>query len=407
MTPSTQQRLEDFALLGRMSKRRDDLVVFLGRAGGRLMDNVKYLYLHACAKEYGFNSLFFTTHRDEYELLKNAGLPVVMPEARGVSIVAKAGVIVMDDQPVHQAEAYLLGLGARKIQLWHGIPLKKIGFPEVDSGVNMTEEKARRLRENYSACETVLSTSAWVTEQLFSKVFKADAFLELGYPRNDILLREVEKNDLLNADVDCYALVKRHKRAGGKVVAYMPTFRDTGRDFVDESGNVVLQPQELAAFTQAHGVLFLLKLHPYVEDRRLSAIPGVVRYPSRKDIYPLLPLADALVTDYSSVYMDYLLLNRPIHFFAYDQQRYCAQDREFFFPYEDMTPGPIARTQRELLADLHASLILGQDRHERDRLALSDKLFTHADACASQRICEHIQTLLRPPGQAATHPVQP
>ena len=396
MTQPTEQLLEDFALLGRMSKRRDDLVVFLGRAGGRLMDNVKYLYLHACAKGYGFNSFFFTRHQDEYELLKNAGLPVITLDARGVKILASAGAVVMDDQPVHHPEAYLLGQGAHKIQLWHGIPLKKIGFPEVDSGVNMTAEKAESLRANYSACETVASTSPWVTERLFSNVFKADSFPELGYPRNDILLRAPEKNDLLNADAECYALVKRHRKAGGKVVAYMPTFRDTGLDFVDESGQIVLQPQELAEFTKAHDVLLLLKLHPYVEDGRLFAIPGVVRYPSRRDIYPLLPLTDALVTDYSSVYMDYLLLNRPIHFFAYDRRRYCAQDRELFFPYEDMTPGPIARTQRELLTNLRAGLISGQDGHERERLALREKLFTHTDACASQRICEHIRKLLRP-----------
>ncbi|MDR2695819.1 MAG: CDP-glycerol glycerophosphotransferase family protein [Deltaproteobacteria bacterium] len=400
MTHPTEHSLEDFALLGRMSKRRNDLVVFLGRAGGRLTDNVKYLYLHACAGSYGFTPFFFTKHQDEYELLKNAGLPAIRLDARGVKILARAGAIVMDDQPVHQAEAYLLGQGAHTIQLWHGIPLKKIGFPEVESGVNMRPEKAESLRANYSACRTVASTSAWVTEQLFSKVFKAEEFPELGYPRNDILLRAPDRNDLLNVDAECYAAAMRHRKSGGRVVVYMPTFRDTGLDFVDENGRVVLQPRQLAEFAAAHGLLFLLKLHPYVDDSRLSAIPGVIRYPSHQDIYPLLPLADALVTDYSSVYMDYLLLNRPIHFFAYDLRRYCTQDRELFFPYEDMTPGPIARTQEELLADLHAGLVLGQDTRERERLALREKLFTHADAQASQRLCEHIRNLLLTPAQA-------
>ena len=398
MTHTTEPRLEEFALLGCVSKRRNDLVVFLGRAG-RLTDNVKYLYLHACANGYGFDSFFFTTRQDEYELLQNAGLPVISLDGRGIKTLTSAGVIVMDDQPRHHMDAYLLGQGAHKIQLWHGIPLKKIGFPEVDSGVNMTPEKAELLRAEYAGCETVASTSAWVTERLFSKVFKADAFLELGYPRNDILLRAPEKNDLLNVDAECYALIKHHRASGGKVVAYMPTFRDTGLDFVDEHGRVVLQPRELAEFMLTHGVLFLLKLHPHMNDLRFT-IPGVLRYPSHQDIYPLLPLADALVTDYSSVYMDYLLLNRPIHFFAYDQRRYCTQDRELFFPYEDMTPGPIARTQKKLLADLHASLVLGQDAREQERLALRAKLFTHVNARASQRICEHIQQLLRAPAQA-------
>jgi len=48
------------------------------------------------------------------------------------------------------------------------------------------------------------------------------------------------------ADAECYATVKRHRKSGGKVVVYMPTYRDTCLDFVDESGRVVLQPQKLA-----------------------------------------------------------------------------------------------------------------------------------------------------------------
>ncbi|MDR0467094.1 MAG: CDP-glycerol glycerophosphotransferase family protein [Deltaproteobacteria bacterium] len=397
MTQLTERRLEDLALLGRMSKRRNDLVVFIGRAGGRLTDNVKYLYLHACAGDYGFTSYFFTTNQDEYELLEKAKLPVVRLDAHGVKTLATAGAIVMDDLPREQPEAFLLGQGAHTIQLWHGIPLKKIGFPEVESGVNMSLEKAESLCSNYSACRTIASTSAWVTEQLFSKVFKADFFPELGYPRNDILLRPPEKNELLNVDAECLAAVAEHRQSGGRVVAYMPTFRDTGLDFMDENGRFVLHPQQIAQFAAEHDTLFLLKLHPYVDDRRLSAIPGILRCPSRQDIYPLLPLTDALITDYSSVYMDYLLLNRPILFFAYDLRRYCAQDRELFFPYEDMTPGPIAATQEELLANLHACLIQGQDAREQERLALRAKLFTHADACASQRICKYIRKLLHTP----------
>ncbi|MDR2726635.1 MAG: CDP-glycerol glycerophosphotransferase family protein [Deltaproteobacteria bacterium] len=402
MTQPTEYRFEDLALLGRMSKRRDDLVVFLGRTDEGLMDNVKYAYLHACAGRYGFNAFFFTLCGHEHKVLEDAGLPAIRLDGRGVKILASAGVLVMDACSTRlPAEAYLLGHGAHTIQLWHGIPLKKVGLAEADSGIRMTPEKAAGLYNVYAAYKTVASTSAWATEQLFSKCFKADTFLELGYPRNDILLRAPEKNDLLNVDAACYDMVTRHRKSGGKVVVYMPTFRDTELDFTDEGGRVVLEPQELAAFTKTHGVLFLLKLHPNVDDDRLSALPGVVRYPSRRDIYPLLPLADALVTDYSSVYMDYLLLNRPIHFFAYDLQRYRTQDRELFFPYEAMTPGPIARTQRELLANLHACLVLGEDAHEAARLALREKLFTHVDACASQRICEHIRKLLRAPAQGA------
>jgi CDP-glycerol glycerophosphotransferase len=401
MQHADARRLEEFALLGRAGKRRDDLAVFVGRAGGRFTDNVKYLFLHALGADYGFRPFFFTGHDDEYEMLRNAGMPVIRADARGVKILASAGMLVTDDLPDHHPEAYLLGLGAHRMQLWHGIPLKKIGFPEIASPVNMNPGKAENLRFGYSACDTVLSTSPWATEHLFSRVFAAGEFAECGYPRNDVLLRAPEKGDLLNADAECYALLRRHRKAGGRVVVYMPTFRDTGRDFLDEDGRFVLDPRKLSSFAVECGILFLLKLHPYVDDRRLSAMPGVLRYPSRMDIYPLLPLADALVTDYSSVYMDYLLLNRPVHFFAYDQLRYCSTDRELFFPYESMTPGPVARDQDALLANLEAGLVRGRDEHETARRALRDRLFAHADAGAARRVCLRMREILRGAGRAA------
>ena len=393
---NSPEYFEQLLTLGTVSERRSDLVVFLGHNQGALIDNVKYLYLHAATGNYGFEPVFLTRHADELRALKDMGLPAGRMDSSAVKTLTTAGVVVMDDLPSEIMDAYCLGVGALKLQLWHGIPLKKIGFPEVESGVNMPQDKADYLRFAYACTDVVLSTSPWVTETLFSKVFKAKAFIELGYPRNDVLLRPLEKFDLLNADTECYAALRRHKRKGGKIVVYMPTWRDTGLNFLDEQGRFVLNPQALSEFSVRHNVLFLLKLHPYIDDRQLDNLPGVIRYGSRQDIYPALPLADALITDYSSVYFDYLLLDRPIVFFAYDLGRYLAKDREMFFPFEEMTPGPVATTQEAVLEELHRILEDGHGAHQIERQELRDRLFAHRDAGSSERICRYIAEELLP-----------
>jgi CDP-glycerol glycerophosphotransferase len=258
----------------------------------------------------------------------------------------------------------------------------------------MDQDKAALLRMGYSHYDAVASTSPWVTRELFSRVFQAASFMEHGYPRNDVLLRAPAGHDLLNADRDCYARVKRHRGSGGRVVVYMPTFRDSGMNFVDADGRAVLNPAALSAFAAENNVLFLLKLHPYLRDAALSALPGCVRYPSHLDIYPLLPLADVLITDYSSVYFDFLLLNRPLLFFPYDLSRYVSQDRELFFPYESMTPGPRAATQAELLDALRAILSGAGDPYAEERGRLRDLLFSHRDADAAHRVCLHLKEML-------------
>lgn len=169
----------------------------------------------------------------------------------------------------------------------------------------------------------------------------------------------------------------------------MPTFRDTGLDFLDADGNFVLNIPSLARYVAENDLLLLLKLHPYMQEAKLSRLPGVIRYPNKMDIYPLLPLADVLITDYSSVSFDFLLLDRPVIYFAYDRERYARRDRGLWFDYETL-PGPIVQTQEKLLRELSAALYAGKDSHVRSRKEWREKLFLHYDGKASERICRFI-----------------
>ncbi|MBO5089120.1 MAG: CDP-glycerol glycerophosphotransferase family protein, partial [Lachnospiraceae bacterium] len=69
-------------------------------------------------------------------------------------------------------------------------------------------------------------------------------------------------------------------------------------------------------------------------------------------IEELLMVSDVCITDYSSIIFEYSLLNKPMFFFAYDLEEYY-DERGFYYPYEEFVPGPIVKTTKELIQQLH------------------------------------------------------
>lgn len=365
---------------------KTNLVVFAGRVGGRLLDNVKYFFRHCLATDQPFQSLFLTHHEEEQRLLAEAGLPTLFfPSREALKILPRARALVADDFWFKtQTVAYHLLSRAATLQIWHGIPLKLIGFPEIESDLNMTPEKAEHLRFGYSDYDAAVSTSPFVTETSLGRVFKCDQMWETGYPRNDVLFREPDEVDLMGVDTEALKRIKAYKEGAFRTVFFMPTFRDTGGDpFSDKA----LDLGELEAFGRKNKILFILKFHPYVTIRDQPDTKAVLLVRSDSDAYPLLRQADCLVTDYSSVAYDFLLTDRPQIFFPYDLEKYLSRDRGMFYPYEEMAPGPRPTDQEGLFQAL-LDVLGGKDDHARDREALRGRLFADPDGRACERIAQ-------------------
>lgn len=362
-------------------------VIFAGKIGCLL--NVKYAFLQALSADYGFSPVLAVASEDDYKILQTAGLPVITRCT--AHDVADAAAFVLDDFVDNTALGHLPLPPVPTIQLWHGVPLKKIGFPEIHSAVNMTPEKAARLVRQYSGYTSVPSTSSWVTEQLFSQAFKAHNFPELGFARNDVLLRNLTRNDMLGVDTNIFVHLKRHRKAGGRIVVYMPTFRDTGGSFFQDE---VLDLHFINAFCMRYKIIFLAKFHHLVRMDSYHGMQGFMLYNSMNDIYPLLHLADALITDYSSIYFDFMLLNKPIIFFPYDKEKYISRDRELFFDYSSITPGIHAHSQDELASAILRTIVHLEDRYMNDRILLRNAVFAKIDSLSAHRTCLHIRELI-------------
>jgi CDP-glycerol glycerophosphotransferase len=98
-----------------------------------------------------------------------------------------------------------------------------------------------------------------------------------------------------------------------------------------------------------------------------------------------------LITDYSSIYTDYLLLNRPVAFFAYDYEYYVNQNREIQFDYDWITPGPNCYNQTELEREILKVLINGQDDYIQKRKEIMDLAFKYQDGNSSERIWQCVR----------------
>jgi CDP-glycerol glycerophosphotransferase len=369
--------------------KRKNLAVFFGRSNGCFIDNVKYFFLHCAQKVKQLNCIYISFDRRAAAELKKMGLQAmwVNSEEAG-TIMASAGIVVCDDFSWKtQPTLWALMSEAKILQLWHGVPLKAIGFPEINSSVNMNPEKAEYLSFAYSGYKTVVSTSPFFTEHAFGRAFKAEEFVESGYPRNDVLMRRPTKLDMINTDSALYAKLVKFRKSGGKTVFFMPTFRDNGGGpFEDGAINI----PRLSEFCQQNNIMFICKLHPYLSIDKVALPPNIEIVDPKTDAYPLLSLCDTLLTDYSSVYFDFLLVDKPIIFYPYDFEDYISKNRELLFDFDEMTPGLKVKNEDSLYTAFEDILLKGKDEYSKQRKELREKSFSHIDGNSAERLGEHI-----------------
>ena len=128
------------------------------------------------------------------------------------------------------------------------------------------------------------------------------------------------------------------------------------------------------------------KPHPFTEDVDLSKYNNIISVKRNVDIMDLLIIADVLITDYSSVFYDYLLTLRPIIFFADDLEKY-TEIRDFYYDYESFIPGPFAQTGEELIQSIK-NVDLWNSEYEEKRKIMRDKFNKYSDGRATERIIE-------------------
>jgi CDP-glycerol glycerophosphotransferase (TagB/SpsB family) len=369
--------LAPIALL--VPKRRNWIAV-IGRQHGRFLDNAKYFFLDASCHCSDMRVVFISEDMDTVDAIANHGLRALhYPSPGSVWYLLRCGCVVVDSTDwIRHLRRFLL-IRARVIQIWHGVAFKRI---ELDKWRHETGRyrwlsgtAMRRFRlflyrfsgrvVRYAA---VCSTSVFYRDAVFVPAFLAYHFPITGYPRNGFACELHGKAlDLAwhNADAQVRSRIMEWSDAGKRLILIVPTMRDSLKAPMELDAATM---QRLDMFAALHGFEFLFKFHP--SERNTQDIMGEHLHvcAPNSDVYPLLPHCDALVTDYSSIYMDFLLLDRPVLFLITDGDSYLHEDREVQFDPASMMPGAKLASWEELLDALINRAPSEADGAERARL---------------------------------------
>lgn len=367
--------------------------IFGSSSGDKFFDNSKYLY-KLVSKQPKCKAVWLTKNKKIINhLQKNQNSCYHFYSLKGIyySILAKYVFLSYSYNDVGFF-CYLFPRKTKIIQLFHGTPLKRLEIERNRSQVNINTRRLLRfyIEKKY---DLITSTSDLVSEKMdiYFKVGK-EKYIITGYPRNDILF-EKKENDFLNQI--------KSKQNFSKVIFYLPTYRE----YTDKDSNFNLfdnfgfDKEKLNYILEKNNAIFLVKLH-FRDYAKTEKIMGSLQNSERiyfikdeqidSDIYPLLSHTDVLITDYSSVYFDFLLLNRPIIFSAFDLDEYEKYDRGFYFNYDKITPGPKIKDWKNLIIQLDKSLTK-PEKYQTDRNRVNLIVNKFRDGDSSRRIYKYIE----------------
>lgn len=295
----------------------DNNLVLFSSLNGSFVDNSKYLYL-AMIKENNFKTFWVAHDKNTYKLLKNQNFPV-LKIGYGMffkALKAKFFITTHNYQDVY----YVKNKKTIVINLWHGTPLKKMGFDaKVDSKKFYLKEKLGLFEHKYIDYLCIASKD---TISAFESSFgiAREKILPTGQPRNDILFKA--KSDSNFAQSIKENVLSRLNIKSPRIALYAPTFRDKYVCRIDLI-------KELKEVFRQNGIELVVKLHPLDKDNVYFKQLNI-------DIQELLIASDMLISDYSSIFFDYSILERPIILFLYDIKEYQVQRDGFYIDIKQL-----------------------------------------------------------------------
>lgn len=352
--------------------------------------NSKYLFLYL-QKYSDIHPVWLCNDKKMINTLKKYGLKDVYSRnsIKGILSILKAKFWIYDITANQVSHFNAKNKNVIFINLWHGIPLKKIG---VDASLKVYNFDKNSIKDKIyrflRKTDDFYIVNGKYDSSCFQSAFKASEqkIKYLGSPRNDVLINEISNAEIF-MEKDFNNIVSL-KKTGKKLIIYMPTFRDTGKDI-----SQWLNSCKLKDFLKKNNTVLICKLHPLDKNLlNINLAEEFYKMDNTSDIYPILKYSDALVTDYSSVYFDYLLLDKPIVHYVPDLEEYQEKCRGFYKPFKNLIAGSETHNEQELLLSMQ-KILDGVDEFKEKRNILRNELFIYQDGQNCNRIYEFLKKI--------------
>ena len=284
------------------------------------------------------------------------------------------------------------------LQLWHGALIKKNGIMLDGENHNMLTAKNSWRKSDY-----IMSYSDTYTTFLNAcMVTNSSKYIVTGAPRNDFLYSADGQSNL--------SKIYGEKIIEHKIIYFLPTFRDntTKNNNTKKVGNFFgfdqFSLQNFDKFLFENNCQLVYKPHPEKEEIALNyisdySLKNIVILKSDDlienslDLYELLSSCDILLTDYSSVFYDYLLLDRPIIFSPVDIEKYKNMRGFLLESFDDWTPGPKVYSQEALQKEI-SQCLEDNDYYRDKRNLIKNLMHRFKDGESSNRMWSFIESIM-------------
>lgn len=357
---------------------REKQVCFLAETHAGLNGNLEavYNYLSENRKDLGLEFIIYTKE----DRRERHGLSSVLKIWKAISV---SKYIFLDD--LYTTTSYMKRRNGQEIvQLWHGAgAYKKFGHSRKDLQVRLGGKmRVHKGYKKYTKAIVSGSKIAWCYAEAFD--MDIERVYSVGTPRMDELFDEAAVNNVKKAFLEKHSELKNKK-----LVLFAPTYRGT----LVREADYDFEKANLNGLIECLGedYVILTRWHPALKNnikRGLSTIrrcdfgDRIIDFSDYKDVNDLLIACDVMVTDYSSIIFDYFPLNKPIVYFAYDENEY-AGDRGLYYPFEKYVFGDVARDFGELVKAVKSNHMDYSKREEFYNLFLDS-----CDGNSTERVCE-------------------
>lgn len=331
---------------------RTDKILVFGSYRGGFNDNSKYLFLYANEHIKDRKIVWISTKKSTVAHIRDLGFQAYyVASVRGLFYALRSGYWFVNSYT--SDIAFCLAGRAKIVNLWHGVPMKAIefGITKGDLAKRYVDKDIRDIFFHpapFRRPDYMVSTTNFF-DDVFSKSFRItkEKCIQTGCPRNIMLHLSIDEvNEFVRlyesqATKDLIQKIQQYD----KVFVYMPTWRDSqlncfANGFDLNALNECVAAQNACVLMKPHANTIIDKSIKY---SNLFFLDGSV------DMYCILPYTHTLITDYSSILYDYILMpDKNVILFHYDYEEY-VNSREFIFEIRDNIVGKQVYTFDNLL----------------------------------------------------------
>lgn len=299
-------------------------------------DNPKYLFYWTNENHPEIRPIWIAQNKSDVVYLRKQGFEAYHRLSLAGLYHALTSKVYVADHHIGNINRFLAG-GAFFVNLWHGSSVKRVRWQAPEKFMRRYHLKnAEEMRTSlffrimeyhilFRKIDLCLAPSETQAKEFFAPMMDIplDKCIAGVYPRNRLLIEGKNAASDFIAKYESIETRRFVEELAGfdKVYIYMPTWRENNHDFMTQAG---IDWKLLNDVMEKRNELFVLKFHPFtkLDAGAIGQYSNIRIYPTKSDIYTVLPFIDFLITDYSSIYTDFLTMNKEIMLFVFDYEEY-------------------------------------------------------------------------------------